>query len=53
MKETDKLEVLAEMYVDQFVKLHGVPTDIVSDRDPRFTQIFGRRYKKQWELSYS
>jgi len=39
MKETDKVEVLAEMYVDQVVRLHGVPTDIVSDRDPRFTSI--------------
>ena len=40
MKETDKVEVLAEMYVDQIVRLHGVPTDIVSDRDPRFTSKF-------------
>ena len=40
MKETDKVEVLAEIYVHQIVKLHGVPTDIVSDRDPRFTSNF-------------
>ncbi|XP_013583299.1 PREDICTED: uncharacterized protein LOC106292241 [Brassica oleracea var. oleracea] len=40
MKETDKVEVLAEMYVDQIVRLHGVPTDIVSVRDPRFTSNF-------------
>jgi len=40
MKETDKVEVLAEMYVDQIVRLHGVPTYIVSNRDPRFTSNF-------------
>ncbi|XP_013630991.1 PREDICTED: uncharacterized protein LOC106336642, partial [Brassica oleracea var. oleracea] len=40
MKETNKVEVLEEMYVDQIVRLHGVPTDIVSDRDPRFTSNF-------------
>ncbi|PNY01683.1 retrotransposon-related protein [Trifolium pratense] len=31
---------LAEMYVDQIVRLHGVPSSIVSDRDPRFTSRF-------------
>ena len=40
MRDTDKVEVLAELYVDQIVKLHGVPSDIVSDRDPRFTASF-------------
>jgi len=40
MKDTGKVEVLAEMYVDQIVRLHGVPTDIVFDRDPRFTSNF-------------
>ncbi|MCI74123.1 retrotransposon protein, partial [Trifolium medium] len=28
---------LAEIYIDQIVKLHGIPSSIVSDRDPRFT----------------
>ena len=40
MRDTDKVEVLAELYIDQIVKLHGVPSDIVSDRDPRFTASF-------------
>ncbi|MCI74024.1 gag protease polyprotein, partial [Trifolium medium] len=31
---------LAEMYVEQIVKLHGIPSSIVSDRDPRFTSRF-------------
>ncbi|KAK5843113.1 hypothetical protein PVK06_005549 [Gossypium arboreum] len=34
------LDKLAEMYVSQIVRLHGVPISIVSDRDPRFTSRF-------------
>jgi len=28
---------LAEIYIEQIVRLHGIPSSIVSDRDPRFT----------------
>jgi hypothetical protein len=31
---------LAEMYVDQIVRLHGIPSNIISNRDPRFTSSF-------------
>jgi hypothetical protein len=31
---------LAEIYIREIVKLHGVPSNIVSDRDPRFTSRF-------------
>ena len=36
----DSLEKLAQLYVDEIVRLHGVPISIVSDRDPRFTSRF-------------
>ena len=36
----DSLENLARLYVDEIVRLHGVPVSIVSDRDPRFTSRF-------------
>ena len=34
------MEHLAKKYVDEIVRLHGVPLSIVSDRDPRFTSRF-------------
>ena len=36
----DPLDKLAQLYVDEIVRLHGVPISIVSDRDPRFTSRF-------------
>jgi len=40
IKITDSMERLANLYVREIVRLHGVPTSIVSDRDPRFTSRF-------------
>ena len=34
------LDKLAQVYVNEIVRLHGVPISIVSDRDPRFTSRF-------------
>ena len=34
------MDRLAELYVKEIVRLHGVPLSIVSDRDPRFTLRF-------------
>ena len=34
------LEYLAKRYVNEIVRLHGMPVSIVSDRDPRFTSQF-------------
>ncbi|GAU29258.1 hypothetical protein TSUD_392080 [Trifolium subterraneum] len=31
---------LAEIYVEQIIRLHGVPSSIMSDRDPKFTSRF-------------
>jgi len=31
---------LAEIYIREIVKVHGIPSSIVSDRDPRFTSRF-------------
>ena len=40
IKVTHSVEKLAELYVNQVVKLHGVPKAIISDRDGRFTSRF-------------
>ena len=34
------MDRLAELYVDEIFRLHGVPLSIVSDRDPRFMSRF-------------
>ena len=34
------MDRLAELYVDDIVRLHGVSLSIMSDRDPRFTSRF-------------
>ncbi|KAK5784835.1 hypothetical protein PVK06_039374 [Gossypium arboreum] len=40
------MDKLAELYVSQIVKLHGVPISIVSDRDPRFTSRFWKKLQE-------
>ncbi|KAL5553315.1 hypothetical protein UlMin_040716 [Ulmus minor] len=42
IKMTYSLEQLAELYVREVVRLHGVPKAIISDRDARFTSKFWR-----------
>ncbi|KAK5811692.1 hypothetical protein PVK06_027050 [Gossypium arboreum] len=40
------LDKLAELYVSQIVRLHGVPISIVSDRDPIFTSRFWKKLQE-------
>ena len=40
VKTTYSLDQLAQLYINEIVRLHGVPVSIVSDRDPRFTSMF-------------
>nr|GEY40431.1 putative nucleotidyltransferase, ribonuclease H [Tanacetum cinerariifolium] len=39
---------LAEIFQQEIVRLHGTPSAIVSDRDPRFTSRFWKGLQKAW-----
>ena len=40
VKTTYSLDQVAELYIREIVRVHGVPNSIVSDRDSRFTSKF-------------
>ena len=40
VKSTYTMDQYAQLYVQEIVRLHGVPNAIVSDRDPKFTSAF-------------
>jgi hypothetical protein len=42
IRMTYSMDRLAELYIKEIVRLHGIPVSIVSDRDPRFTSRFWR-----------
>lgn len=46
MKNTWTMEQMANAYVKEIVRLHGVPKSIVSDRDTRFQAHFWKRLQE-------
>ena len=42
------MDLLADLYVNEIVILHGIPISIVSDRDPWFTS----RFWKELQLAF-
>ena len=45
-KSTRTAEYLAELYINNIVRLHRIPKEIVSDRDPLFTSHFWEVFQK-------
>lgn len=50
-RDDTSAETLAEIFVQNVFKLHGLPSQIVSDRDPRFTGKFWRALMQRLEVS--
>ena len=48
-EESDGADQLAQIYLKQIVRLHGVPVSIVSDRDTKFTSAFWGAFQKALE----
>ena len=46
VRMTFTLERFCWLYIQEIVRLHGVPVFIVSDRDPRFTTHFWKSFQK-------
>jgi len=39
------MDKMAQLYIREIVRLHGVPSSIVSDIDPRFTSRFWQTFQ--------
>ena len=46
LKTGCSMEKLTQMYIEEIVRLHGVPLTIVLDRDPRFVSQFWKSLRE-------
>ncbi|PKA64998.1 hypothetical protein AXF42_Ash011600 [Apostasia shenzhenica] len=55
IKTTDTAERLTKLYVEQIIRLHGIPKVIISDRDSKFTSHFWKKVHTAFstELKFS
>nr|GFD23942.1 hypothetical protein [Tanacetum cinerariifolium] len=50
LRETLLTEAHSSPFSQEIVRLHGTPSAIVSDRDPRFTSHFWKGLQKAWGI---
>nr|GFC72236.1 retrotransposable element Tf2 [Tanacetum cinerariifolium] len=48
IRKDDSVSKLAESFQQEIVRLHGTPSAIVSDRDPRFASRFWKGLQEAW-----
>nr|GEV29017.1 putative nucleotidyltransferase, ribonuclease H [Tanacetum cinerariifolium] len=48
IRKNYSISKLEEIFRQEIVRMHGTPTSIVSNRDPRFTSRFWNRLQKAW-----
>ena len=46
VKTTDLAKDYAKLYINEILRLHGVPLSIISDRGPQFTSHFWKSFQK-------
>ena len=46
MKTIDSMNFLAKLYIQEIMRLHGIPLSIVYNRDPKFTSQFWQSLKR-------
>ena len=55
VKTTDLAKDYAKLYINEILRLHGVPLSIISDRGPQFTSHFWKSFQNgsctQFKLS--
>ena len=51
VKSTHKTDDIANIFMKEIFKLHGLPKAVVSDRDVKFTSNFGRVCLQIWVRS--
>ena len=46
IKTTDSAKDYAKLYINEIVRLHGIPFSIISNRGPQFTSHFWKSFQK-------